>query len=332
MRRLQSGKIPISVLNQTVLRMTGAISDRVVTPPKAGLDFAAVKLDGGYIIVSADPITGVTHGVGSYAVNVSANDVATSGNRPQFIETVVLLPERSGTADVVRIAEQMHQTARALGIAIVGGHTEVTPGLAKPIVVVTAFSHVADYVSSEDAELGDLLMMTKSAGLEGTAAIAGEGRLLGRKVPADLARRAGKFVARLSIVEEAVKAYATGCVHAMHDCTEGGVLGACYEMSLASRLGFVLKESAVPVARETREICSMFSLDPLKLIGSGSVLMAVQKGHEEQVKEALRGVCEVTSIGEFTSGRRILVRGNGRVTVVRSAPVDELWKMFRRPG
>ncbi len=308
--------------------MTGASSDRVVTPPKAGLDFAAIRFDGGYVVVSADPITGVADNIGRYAVNVSANDVATSGNRPQFIESVVLLPEKSEAADVRRIAEQMHRTAKALGIAIVGGHTEVTPKLARPIVVVTAFSFVTDYVSSEDAEPGDTLMMTKSAGLEGTAAIARRGTLLGRRVPPGLAGRAGKLVTKLSIVEEAVKAYATGHVHAMHDCTEGGVLGACYEMSLASGLGFVLKESAVPVARETREVCSMFSLDPLKLIGSGSVLMAVERGREAEVEGALRGVCEVASVGEFTRGGSVLVRGNGRTTAVRSAPVDELWRAF----
>jgi hydrogenase maturation factor len=326
MTRLPLGKIPIDILGQTVLRLTGSYSQRIVTPPKAGLDFAAIKLGDGYMIVSADPVTGVKEEIGSYAVNVSANDVATSGNRPQFIESVVLLPEKSGSEDLRRIAEQMHVTAKALGIAIVGGHTEVTPGLSRPIVVVTAFSYAADYVSSEDAMAGDTLMMTKSAGLEGTAAIAREGRLNGRRVPSRLVDRAGRLVAKLSIVEEATRGYATGCVHAMHDCTEGGVLGACYEMSLASELGFVLKESSVPVAKETRQICSMFSLDPLKLIGSGSVLMAVKKGMEAEVRGALKGICDVVAIGEFTDGKKVLVGRNGRESIVRSAPVDELWR------
>jgi hydrogenase maturation factor len=324
--RLPLGKIPIDILGQTVLRLTGSHSQRIATPPKAGLDFAAIELDDGYMVVSADPVTGVREEIGRYAVNVSANDVATSGNRPQFIESVVLLPEESRSEDLRRIAEEMNATAKALGIAIVGGHTEVTPGLSRPIVVVTAFSYVADYVSSEDALVGDTLMMTKSAGLEGTAVIAREGGLKGRRVPSRLAKRAGRLVARLSIVEEAAKAYATGCVHAMHDCTEGGVVGACYEMSLASELGFVLRESSIPVKKETREICSMFSLDPLKLIGSGSVLMAVKRGMEGDVKRALKGVCEVEAVGEFTGGKRILVKSNGRESVVRNAPTDELWR------
>lgn len=330
MTRLHLGKIPVDVLNRTVLRMTGARSGMVVTPPSAGLDFAAIRLDDGFLIVSADPITGITSGIGSYAVNISANDVATSGNRPQFIESVVLLPERAKPDDLLTIAGEIHRTARALGISVVGGHTEVTPGLSRPIIIVTAFSVVKEYVSSKDARPRDSLMMTKTAGIEGTAAIARERRIEGEGVPRGLALRAGRFVTRLSIVEEAVRAYATGCVHAMHDCTEGGVLGASYEMSLASGLGFVLDERKIPVAGETRAICSHFSLDPLKLIGSGSVLMAVQKGSEARVKEALKGVCQVATIGEFVESRRVLVRRDGSETKIDSAPEDELWRLVGR--
>jgi hydrogenase maturation factor len=97
-------------------------------------------------------------------------------------------------------------------------------------------------------------------------------------------------------------------------------------MSLAAGLGFELRESAVPVAQETREICSLFSLDPLKLIGSGSVLMAVQRGKDAEVKGALNGICDVAAVGEFTDSKRILVRKNGRESAVRSAPMDELWR------
>jgi hydrogenase maturation factor len=330
MTRLHLGKIPIDILNQTVLRMTGARSDMVVTPPSAGLDFAAIRLGDGFLVVSADPITGVTSGIGSYAVNVSANDVATSGNRPRFIESVVLLPEGAKADDLLTIADEMHSAAKTLGIAVVGGHTEVTPGLSRPIVIATAFSVVKEYVSSRDAEPGDSLMMTKTAGIEGTAAIAREGMIESKRVPRGLALRAGRFVTRLSIVEEAVKACATGRVHAMHDCTEGGVVGASYEMSVASGLGFVLDEGAVPVAGETQAVCSLFSLDPLKLIGSGSVLMAVQKGNEARVKEALKGVCRVATVGEFTKSGRVLVRKDGSETKIDSAPEDELWRLLGR--
>jgi len=312
--QLSFGKIPISVLNSTFLRLTGASSDDIVTPPLAGLDFAALRVGGKYMIVSADPVTGVVDQIGRYAINVSANDVATSGNRPRFAESVVLLPEGADAKYARNIAGQMDSEAKRLGISIVGGHTEVTPGLHRPIVIVTAFSFVDGFVSSREAKEGDAIMMTKTAGLEGTA-------VLGER---------HRFLDKISVVDEAVAAYATGGVHAMHDCTEGGVLGAVFEMSLASRLGFELEEKNVPVAPETRDLCRRRGIDPLKLIGSGALLLAVERGKELKVSKALSLICGVSSVGTFTHAGRILVRKDGSRRTLREAPEDELWRALAR--
>ena len=312
MKRLSPGKIPIDILSSAVLRLTGAPSDKVATPPRAGLDFAAIKVDGRFMIISADPLTGVVENIGRYAVNVSANDVATSGNRPQFAESVVLLPEGANASDVKKLALEIHTEAKRLGINIVGGHTEVTRGLHRPIVAVTAFSFVDDYVSSQDAKEGDTIMLTKSAGLEGTAVLGG-----------------GKFLDSISVVEEAVAAHSTGNVHAMHDCTEGGVLGAVFEMSLASSLGFELLEKRVPVAPDTRALCRRLSIDPLRLIGSGALILSVKQGKEADLRKFLDPICRVTAVGKFTKkGERVLIRKSGRRQIVRSAPEDELWRVI----
>ncbi|MBI3840752.1 MAG: hydrogenase [Thaumarchaeota archaeon] len=304
--RLQPGKLPIDLLESTVLRMTGRPSKLVATPPKAGLDFAAIKTGKQFLVISADPITGVAEGIGEYAVKVSANDVATSGNRPQFAETVIMLPERSAQNSVREVAGQIDSAARKLGIAIVGGHTEVTPGLRRPIVVVTAFSFVSRYVSSGDARSGDAIMMTKTAGIEGTAVLSGlDGRTKGRRL-------ASEFMSKMSVVDEAVGAFRTGHVRAMHDCTEGGVLGGVFEMAVASRLGFELHEKRVPVARETRRLCARLSLDPLRLVGSGALLLAVKSGKESQVERALKPLCSAKVIGRFSRKPRVYVRADGR--------------------
>lgn len=328
---LHPGKIPIDVLEKTVLRLTGKESEDVVTPPKAGLDFAAIRIGSRYLIVSADPITGVTRNIGEYAINVSANDVATSGNGPQFAECVVLLPEGSGRKEVREVAAQMDSAAKKLGIAIVGGHTEVAQSLLKPVVSVTAFSVVDSYVSSADAEEGDTIMMTKTAGLEGSAVMSGTRGLIGGRVTRRVVRRASAFRSRISIVEEAVAAFRSGEARAMHDCTEGGVLGAVFEMSRASGLGFTLREKAVPVAPETRAICDRLSLDPLKLIGSGSLLIAVKPGREEKVRSALGGV-RISRVGEFVRKNGTLVRRDGTETEVVEAPEDELWRVLGGPA
>ena len=312
MKRLSPGKIPIDVLSSTVLRLTGAPSDNVATPPRAGLDFAAIKSDGRFMIISADPVTGVVEKIGKYAMNVSANDVATSGNRPQFAESVVLLPEGANAGDVKKVAIEIHAEAKRLGINIVGGHTEVTRGLHRPIVAVTAFSFVDDYVSSKDAKKDDSIMLTKTAGIEGTAVLGG-----------------GKFLDSISVVDEAVAAYRTGYVHAMHDCTEGGVLGAVFEMSLASGLGFELNERLVPVAPETRAMCRRLSIDPLRLIGSGALLLSVERGRESELQRTLAPICKVTAVGKFAKkGVRVLAHKGGRRQTVRYAPEDELWRVL----
>ena len=331
MERLSLGKIPIRLLNSTVLKLTGAKSGRVVTPARAGLDFAALRARRGYLIVSADPITGVSQHIGTYAVRVSANDVATSGNAAQFAESVVLLPEKSSVSDLVRVARQIHSAAEESGIAILGGHTEVTPGLTRPIVVVTVFSFVDEFVTSGGARQGDTIIMTKTAGLEGTAELARECKFPARAVtPAEL-RRAKRFIDQLDVTKEAVTAFRTGRVHAIHDCTEGGVLGAVFEMSLASDTGFVLNEPEIPVARETRKICDILSIDPIRLIGSGSLLMAVEKGGEEEVERALSPICKATRIGKFEGGRRLMLAKSGATKEVKEAPQDELWRVLGRP-
>ena len=331
MTRLPMGKIPIDILNSTVLRLTGAKSPDLVTPPRAGVDFAAVKVGRGYLIVSADPISGVTENIGRYAVKVSANDVATSGNRPQFAESVVLLPEGSTAEDLKTIAEQIDGAAKESGIAVLGGHTEVTPGLHRPIVVMTVFAFAESFVTSAGARPGDAILMTKTAGLEGTSELAREHRF-DPPLQSAILRRARRLIDQLDVTEEAAAVFGTGKVHGMHDCTEGGVLGAVYEMSVASGLGFVLDEAAVPVAPETRAICDALSVDPLRLIGSGSLLIAAAEDSVGEVCDALRAVCSVTKVGEFRPRGRTLARREGAREAVKEAPEDELWRVLARPG
>ncbi|MDG7020435.1 MAG: AIR synthase family protein [Nitrososphaerota archaeon] len=327
--RLPLGKLPPDVMERYLFGMTGARSRRVVVEPSLGLDFGVLRIGGGeerYLIVSSDPITGVTERAGWYAVNVSANDVATSGNRPEFLQSVILLPEGASEGDLRSLSSEMHGTARRLGIAIVGGHTELTPGLDRPIVVTTAFAVARSFVTAAGAREGDTLMMTKTAGVEGTAIIATDPRFnvgLDRRTVA-MARRQFEL---LSVVEEAVAAYGTGAVHAMHDCTEGGVLGALYEMSAASGVGLEVSGDGIPVAPETGAIAAALGVDPLKLISSGTLLIAVEQGRERDVARAVRSAgSRATAIGRFRGGEVVLGRGALEEVVTRP-PKDEIWRL-----
>ncbi len=333
---LSLGKLPPEVMERYLFGMTGARSRRVVVEPSLGLDFGVVRLSGGrtkgrFLIVSSDPITGVSERSGWYAVNVSANDVATSGNRPEFMQSVILLPEDASELDVKQLSSDMHRTARALGIAIVGGHTELSPGLRRPIVMTTAFAVADSYVTAAGARAGDTLMMTKTAGVEGTAILGTDARFNAR-LDRETVSGAESHFQRLSVVDEAVGAYETGAVHAMHDCTEGGVLGALYEMAAASGLGLEVDEADIPVSKVTKRICSELGVDPLKLISSGTLLIAVRRGGEGLVAEAaVSAGSRATRIGRFTKGRVLLTR-RGRAEEVTGPPRDEIWRLHGQSG
>ncbi|MGA2198600.1 MAG: AIR synthase family protein [Nitrososphaerales archaeon] len=330
---LALGKLPPEVLRKYLLGMTGAHSSDLVIPPSIGVDFGVIKHGKDYLVVSSDPVTGVREKVGWYAVNVSANDVATSGNRPRFMQSVILLPEDATDGTVAKISREMHATAAELGITIVGGHTELTPGLRRPIVVTTAFAFARSFVTAADAREGDTIMLTKSAAVEGTAIFGSDASRFRGEVDQVMVKRARGFFRKLSVVDEAVAAYESGKVHAMHDCTEGGVLGAVYEMSYASKLGFEVREASIPIARETAYVCSRLGLDPLRLISSGTLLLAVERGAEEEVSEAVRSAgSRVTAVGRFRKGERVLAREGGRMEVIGEPPTDELWKLVDGRG
>lgn len=328
---LPLGKLPLKLLEKYVLRLTGVSSEKIVTKPEVGLDFAAIETDSGYLIISTDPITGAKESIGEYAVNISCNDVATSGNRPRFIANVILLPNNAKTDYLKSISMQIHKAATRLGISIIGGHTEVTPNLDRTIVITTALALANRYVSSKDAMEGDAIIVTKSVGLEGTAILANEAKRVLQKLPERLLKRAKKFTDLISIVKEAEVAFRTGHVHAMHDCTEGGLVGAVYEMSLASGLGFELYEKDIPVAEETRRICSFLGLDPLKLISSGSLIIAAEYGKESTVVEKLKRIgINAKVVGRFVRGSRKLIHLDGAEESVNDAPTDELWKFLSK--
>jgi hydrogenase expression/formation protein HypE len=335
-RGLSLGKLPPEVMSKYLFGMTGARSKKVVVEPSLGLDFGVVRVggvesDGRFLIVSSDPITGVRERAGWYAVNVSANDVATSGNRPEFMQSIILLPEDASEGDVRRVSSDMHATAKGLGIAIVGGHTELSPGLHRPIVVTTAFAMADSYVTASGAREGDTLMMTKTAGVEGTAILGTDARF-NRRLERETVEAAARYFGKLSVVEEAVRAFQTGVVHAMHDCTEGGVLGALYEMATASGLGLEVSERDVPVSRETKRICSALGVDALKLISSGTLMVAVAKGKEALVREAVGAAgSSIAPIGRFTKGKVVLTR-DGSAVELKGPPADEIWRLHEQSG
>jgi hydrogenase maturation factor len=334
--KLPLGKIPIDILKEVVFKNLGAERGEVILGPAAGLDGAILDVGSKNAIVSMDPITGAVERVGWEAININANDVATFGVEPAFFFSCLLLPENADSEIVQTIATQMNAAAKELGIAIVGGHCESTPGLSNPIVVgcTMGLTEKGKYVTAAGAKSGDKLILTKSAGIEGTAILASDREEQLRKVfnPTVLDSAKG-FYNQISVVKDALTAYRTGGAHAMHDPTEGGVLNGVHEMADAAGLGVRVFEEKIAVEPETVKICRFYEIDPLQLIGSGALLVAAEPEAAKKIVDSLSQehiYAEV--IGEFNPNlnKRILMHKDGSAEMLPRPTADHLWIALTR--
>jgi len=332
---LPPGKIPKDILEKVIFQNLGAKRRDVVLGPLAGYDGAVIDVGNKSLIVSMDPITGALERIGWLAVNVNANDIATFGVEPSFFLSCIMLPENTSKATVETISVQMDKAAKALGTAIVGGHCETTPGLTQPIVAGCAMgiTEKGKYVTAGGAKTGDKLILTKNAGIEGTAILASDRKQqLEKALGIDTVQNATKFYDQISVVKDAITAFQTGGVDAMHDPTEGGVAGGVHEMADASSLGVKIFEEKIRIKPEAVKICKFYGIDPLQLIASGSLLIAAQPDFTDKIINALKKeeiAAEV--IGEFTSSpqKRLIVRKDGKAENLVRPVSDQLWQALK---
>jgi len=334
--RFPLGKVPPKALMEIVFKHLGAKRTDVILGASHGEDAAIIKAGRQLLAVSCDPISGALKRIGHLSVRVTTNDVATRGVRPTWFLSCIMLPEGSGGRVLRAICRQMDEAARKIGVAIVGGHTEVTPGLDHPLIIGFAAGLVGKhgYVSCSGAKPGGRIILTKGAGVEGTAILASDrADLLKGALGSRFVEKASRFFEMTSVVKDAMTAFNSGLVQAMHDPTEGGVAGGLNELANASGTGFRVYEELIEVAPETVKICRFFRIDPLKLVGSGSLLVVVdRRGSERVVSQLRRENIDAAVIGEVLPDRakRILVSRNGREKDLPLPRADDLWAALRR--
>jgi hydrogenase expression/formation protein HypE len=290
--RFPLGKLPADVLARLLTTIAPA-DPRVILGPGIGLDAAVIDMGDRLLVAKTDPITFAADSIGWYAVQVNANDIATTGAAPRWFMATVLLPEsRADETMAEHIFDQIYSACAAIGASLVGGHTEITYGLDRPIVVGAMLGEVAReaLVTPSGARPGDALLLTKGIAVEGTAIIAREkAQALAHLDPVFL-ERCRRFLIEpgISVVRDAAIATSAGRVHAMHDPTEGGLATGLYEMALASGIGLAIEADAVPIYPETVALCHAARLDPWGLIASGALLLAVQVEDAEKIVSALQ--------------------------------------------
>ena len=289
-----AGKLPLEFLDALLSQYT-CTDERLVTGPRVGEDVAVIDMGERYMVVKTDPITFATDQIGWYAVHVNANDIVTSGARPLWMLNTVLLPAESTTPALVEgIFRQLHEACESLGILLVGGHTEVTWGLDRPIVVGVLIGEVPRerLLTTAGAREGDRVLLVKGIPIEGTAIIAREryDELLSRGVERDLLDRACNYLfdPGISVVDAAYIAADHAGVHAMHDPTEGGLATGLHELAFAAGTGLRLYADRVPLLPEGATLCQALGLNPLGVIASGALLVAVAPEQSEALQDAYR--------------------------------------------
>lgn len=334
---LHPGKLPGDLLGR-LLRQYAVPDDRVLIGPGVGRDCAAIRFGDKALVVKSDPITFPAEHPAHHLIHVNANDIACQGAVPRWLLVTALLPHGSTTSETVSaLFEDLASTAGSIGVHVIGGHTEVTIGLDRPILVGTMLGETSadNLINPVNANPGDRLLLTRTAGIEGTALLAGafRNRLIAEhNIPLPVVDTAAAYLFEpgISILKEARALAEAGAVSALHDPTEGGVATAVRELAIASGCGVIISRDAIEVSQETQRIAAALAIDPLGLLASGSLLAAVPKDRMTQAEDALAGTgTPFAWIGKLTppeSGMRL--RSGGEEWNLPEFAVDEVARLL----
>jgi hydrogenase maturation factor len=324
------------LLRSLVLGHLGAPRAETLVPAALGVDAAVIALDADWAcVLTCDPITTATAGAGRLAVHVVCNDLAAMGAEPVGILATLLFPAGITAAEIGSLMAEIDATARSLQIEVLGGHTEVAPGVSAPLVVMSGVGKVRRdrILTAAGGQPGDALVLTKAAALEGTHVLAGDlhALLLERGLDEAVLREARGYADELSVVPEARLAVELGA-RAMHDPTEGGVVGAVWEMAEAAGCGFEVSVAAIPVRSATASICAALGVDPLRLIASGALLIACADAPAMLAGLAAHDIA-AAQIGTLTppGSGRLLIHPDARREPVTLPTRDELYRILGAP-
>lgn len=326
------GKVPPDILRDIIFKHLGKEDPDVILGPGLGQDASVLRIGDKVLIAATDPITGSIEDVGWLAVHVNANDIATFGVPPRWFLASLILPVGCSREQIEHIVGQVHRAASSLNIAVVGGHSEITEGIDRPIVAgfMLGIADDGKFVTSSGAQSGDAIILTKSVALEGASILAAEGQerlkqLLGEEV----INRAISLRSQISVVREGLAAFKTGHVTAMHDPTEGGIYNGLHELCDASSVGFEIDVSSIFIDQATQRICETLGVNPMELISSGCMILTCTDARSDDVISAIEssGVSSVR-IGSIHSNQRHRKTTEGN-EIPRPA-TDALWEALRR--
>ncbi|MSU00269.1 AIR synthase family protein [Tissierella pigra] len=325
---MEIGKLPNEVLEKIVLSNIKNKRKEVLVKAAVGEDSAVIDFGNDLCVMSTDPITGATKDIGKLAVHISCNDVATAGAEPIGVMLTILAPPSTTEKDIENIMKEAGEVAKEINVEIMGGHTEITDAVNRIVISTTVIGKQPreKLPNPKEIKVGDKVLITKYAGIEGTSIIAKElEEELIYKLEKEKLESAKNMDSMLSVVKEGIICGNIG-VRYMHDITEGGVLGAVWEASKATGKGIKVVENLIPVKDETREIANLINIDLYRLISSGSMLIIAEEEKIVEIGEKLNeeGI-KVTVIGEVID-KGITLEKDGETIAIEPPQSDELYK------
>jgi hydrogenase maturation factor len=334
------GKIDHDTFSAMLKTRLGHPDDSVIVPPLPGVDAGIIDIgNDNVLIVAEDPIFTIPglplSMFGYYTVHIGASDVAVMGVAPRYMTYSLLLPPDTSAQDLQTLIDSIHRTAADLGIAIVGGHTGYYPGFASPTIggiTVFAIARKGTYVTPCGAKPDDVVILTKGPAIEtaGILSILRE-KELREKYPIDLVERGKALSREITVVKDALTAMEAGGVTAMHDATEGGVIGGLFEIANASGVGMEIFEDQFIYPDEVRMVCESFGIDPVAAIAEGSLLITARPASHGQILKALKEAgIPASVIGRVVAGPglRVLHRRDGSTVPLAIPEQDPFWPVF----
>lgn len=330
---LKPGKLSSELLEELVFKNVHSGRPEVLVRPGVGEDCATIDFGAYECVMSTDPITAAISDIGRLAVHITCNDIASNGVEPLGIMLAVMLPVGTTTHDIERIMQQAAEVSKELGVEIIGGHTEITPAVNRPVIVSTAIGRALAGESQrvKGMQAGDYIYMTKQAGLEGAGIIANDFyQELSDVLTAEELSEAKGYLNNVSVLKEGIAAGKVGTA-GMHDITEGGVLGAVWELAEIADVGLRLIADDIPVTTPIRKIAAHFNIDFMRLISSGSMMIIVHPDKARELELAVReagvSIAKIGTVLPKEHGRTLLLP-DGSEKQIDPPGSDELYKVI----
>ncbi len=333
---LPVGKLPPEILRKIIAKAPIS-APGLLMGPGIGLDCGIVDNGSNYLVLKTDPITFATEEIGWYAIQIIANDLATTGATPKWLMVTALFPEnKTDEALIEAVTDQLFSACREMKITLVNAHTEITYGIDRPILMCSLVGEVAreKLITAWGAKPGNDVLITKGIPIEGTALLAREfAAELKPVLTPDELRTAQAYIHQpgIGVSADARIAISAGRVTAMHDPTEGGLASALWELSEACGYTVEVDLAAVPVSAISQKVCGFFGLNPLNTIASGALLMAVDAGDTQAILQALESSGIACSrIGRISNQKKIQVFDRATATNLYRPEQDEIARIFSK--